>query len=344
MTEARAAGESSLHSDLLASLGIALFHTDENGRWTFLSRAWTQITGYEVSESLDMPSRLYLHEADLLKSSRLIRSMQRNPGVLCRETLRARKADGTYCLVEVNARLEGGQHNQPVSAWGFLTEVYQRKPALRAPHGNAVAVQSAQLNAQASLTLIENALQSLSATALSEEQIRLVRMARSGADGLRALVHTTSPREGPLRTVPVRPMHILLVEDQPVTQKLVTLLLEKWGHSVRTASDGHAALDAFAKGKFDLVLMDLQMPVMDGLAATRAIRELEAREQRTPTPIVAMTAQNSDTDRDTCLENGMDDFVSKPVTASALERILARRTRPPRPGPQVPSTRNKNTK
>lgn len=118
------------------------------------------------------------------------------------------------------------------------------------------------------------------------------------------------------------PLRILLVDDQPVTQKLVSLLLEKWGHQVQVADDGRAAVTRFMQQKFDLVLMDLQMPVMDGLTATQTLREYEARLELAHTPIVAMTAQTSDTDRELCLRVGMDDFLPKPVTASAMQRLL----------------------
>jgi PAS domain S-box-containing protein len=324
VADAGETGEASPHHDLPTHLGLALFRTDEGGRWTFLTRAWTQITGYTVEESLRMPSRLYVHQADLLKSTRLIRVMQRNPGVLCRETLRVRKADGEHCVIEVNARLEAGPHNAPVSVSGYLAEVPQRtptrlRPALPQPDGNSVATRSARLNMQASLTLLAKALQSLSGTALSADQARWLLMAKSGTDALRGLIDRAPSMP---RATSTRPMRILLVEDQPVTQKLVALLLEKWGHSVHVAGDGRVGLDAFVHGTFDLVLMDLQMPVMDGFAATHAMREYEARCSLARTPIVAMTAQSGSADRELCLQSGMDDFLPKPVTASALEHIL----------------------
>lgn len=136
--------------------------------------------------------------------------------------------------------------------------------------------------------------------------------------------------DGTANSMQTRALNILLVEDQPVTQKLVSLLLEKRGHHVELAGDGQSALERFTQKKFDLVLMDLQMPVMDGIAATQAMRAYEAQSARARTPIVAMTAQTASGDRDMCLAAGMDDYLPKPVVTSALERVL-REHCPPRP-------------
>jgi signal transduction histidine kinase/DNA-binding response OmpR family regulator len=120
-----------------------------------------------------------------------------------------------------------------------------------------------------------------------------------------------------------RPRHILLVEDHPVNQEVAIRLLEAWGHAVLTAETGPAALAALADRHFDLVLMDVQMPGMDGLQATAEIRR---REQGSGwrTPIVALTAHGAAADRERCLAAGMDDFVSKPLDARVLFRTIER--------------------
>jgi CheY-like chemotaxis protein len=106
-------------------------------------------------------------------------------------------------------------------------------------------------------------------------------------------------------------------------------LLEKLGHSVVMACDGRVALDTLEREPFDLVLMDVQMPEMDGFEATNAIR---AREKSTGAhiPIVAMTARAMSGDREKCLASGMDDYVSKPISlaelSSAVGRVMAGRT------------------
>jgi two-component system, sensor histidine kinase and response regulator len=122
------------------------------------------------------------------------------------------------------------------------------------------------------------------------------------------------------------PLAVLLAEDNLVNQKLATRLLEKMGHRVTLAPDGAAAVRAHAAGPFDLILMDVQMPEMNGLEATARIRE---REKGTGehTPIVALTAHAIQGDRERCLAAGMDDYLSKPLHATALAEMLKSATR-----------------
>ena len=118
------------------------------------------------------------------------------------------------------------------------------------------------------------------------------------------------------------PMNILLVEDNLVNQTLAVKLLQKQGHRVTVAGNGRLAVDAFQDGAFDVILMDVQMPEMDGIDATRAIRCLEISSS-TRIPIVAMTAQTMQGDRDKCFAAGMDAFVSKPIRLSELHAALS---------------------
>ena len=115
-------------------------------------------------------------------------------------------------------------------------------------------------------------------------------------------------------------LNILLVEDHLVNQKLAIALLSRWGHQVSVADNGQLALDALAQRRYDLVLMDMLMPVMDGLEATRRFRQIE---QGPRTPIVAMTANAMQGDRDQCIAAGMDDYLSKPIQTPELQRVLA---------------------
>lgn len=112
---------------------------------------------------------------------------------------------------------------------------------------------------------------------------------------------------------------VLVAEDNPVNQRVVRGLLAKLGCEVLVVPDGARAVETSRDGRFDLIFMDCQMPVMDGYEATRRIRDRE----RTHTPIVALTAGVLDGDRQRCLEAGMDDFLSKPVRLEDLERVLS---------------------
>jgi two-component system, sensor histidine kinase and response regulator len=118
-----------------------------------------------------------------------------------------------------------------------------------------------------------------------------------------------------------RPLNILLAEDSLVNQKLATSLLQRQGHQVRVVNNGREALAALASSQFELILMDIQMPEMDGLEATRQIRALEQGCGRR-TPILAMTAHALKGDRQRCLETGMDGYIAKPVRAQDLLRAI----------------------
>ena len=119
-------------------------------------------------------------------------------------------------------------------------------------------------------------------------------------------------------------LRVLLVEDHPVNQKLATHLLQRWGHRVTLAHNGQEALDAVGAGQpFDLLLMDMQMPVMDGIEATRHIRALEALRGWPALPIIAMTANAMQGDREDCLAAGMNDYLSKPMRPDELSDKLA---------------------
>jgi len=115
-------------------------------------------------------------------------------------------------------------------------------------------------------------------------------------------------------------LDILLVEDNKINQRLALVLLGRVGHRVTLADNGQIALDLLAQQRFDLVLMDMMMPVLDGLQATRCFR---ASEQGRRTPIVAMTANVMPGDRERCLQAGMDDYLSKPISVSELNRVIA---------------------
>jgi CheY-like chemotaxis protein len=119
-----------------------------------------------------------------------------------------------------------------------------------------------------------------------------------------------------------RSLQVLLVEDHPVNQLLATTLLKKWGHSVVLAQNGQEALDIFPSQTWDVVLMDMQMPVMGGLEATRRLRASEPAGQHTP--IIAMTANAMESDRLACLNVGMDEHLAKPFNSASLQACILR--------------------
>jgi PAS domain S-box-containing protein len=136
-------------------------------------------------------------------------------------------------------------------------------------------------------------------------------------------------RDGPLQSgelsaYPLPPLHFLAADDVPQNLELLTLLLTKRGHTLQTACDGEKAVRMSAEQRYDVILMDVQMPMMDGLAATRAIREREQANGAQPVPIVAMTASVLAAHREASSAAGMNGFASKPVDWFALSHEIAR--------------------
>jgi two-component system sensor histidine kinase/response regulator len=140
---------------------------------------------------------------------------------------------------------------------------------------------------------------------------------------------------GPGDGAAVRRLDVLVAEDNPTNQQVLATILRGLGHRVTLASDGREAMDRVAAADFDLVLMDIQMPEMSGVEATRRIRALPP--PRGSVPIVAATAMGSPQDRETFLAAGMNDVLVKPVTRPAVERAIAGHFQP-RAAPAAPAT------
>ena len=115
----------------------------------------------------------------------------------------------------------------------------------------------------------------------------------------------------------VRPLRILLAEDNAVNQKVAINVLQKRGHTVTLAVNGREAVALAASKTFDLILMDIQMPEMDGYEATAAIREME-QTTGSHIPIIALTAHAMKSDEDRSIASGMDDFMAKPIHVTEL--------------------------
>jgi CheY-like chemotaxis protein len=143
-----------------------------------------------------------------------------------------------------------------------------------------------------------------------------------------ALKDEPPPASAPDAPVPVhcpaemRALRVLLVEDNRVNQALATALLKKSGCVIRLAGDGRQALEALRADEFDLVLMDVCMPEMDGYEATRRIRAGECGPDRKHICIAAMTANAMEGDREKCLDAGMDEYLSKPINKSELVAVV----------------------
>ena len=117
---------------------------------------------------------------------------------------------------------------------------------------------------------------------------------------------------------------ILVADDDPTHQLVIKVLLKKAGYHVLAAPDGKIALEKFAQADPDIVLMDCQMPILDGFQATQAIRQLESNSNDQPVPIIAVTGGSAVGDREKCIAAGMDDYLSKPFTSRQLLEIISK--------------------
>lgn len=135
--------------------------------------------------------------------------------------------------------------------------------------------------------------------------------------GMRPVLPQTTPREDR----PRQSLRILLAEDNPVNQKVALRQLESLGYKADVVANGQEVLDLLQQVRYDLILMDCQMPVMDGYEATRRLRQQERRSGHR-TVVIAITANAMQEDRERCLQAGMDDYLSKPVLKEDLERVL----------------------
>lgn len=137
-----------------------------------------------------------------------------------------------------------------------------------------------------------------------------VEMALDASEDINQLVSNT-----------IRQSKILVVEDNPMNQKLIRLILEQWGCDYRLAENGRIALDFVQNGSFDIVLMDIQMPVMDGYETTKAIRAMEGNANQ-HIPIIALSATTVNSEKDKIFAAGMDSFLSKPFTPNKLKKAV----------------------
>jgi CheY-like chemotaxis protein len=200
----------------------------------------------------------------------------------------------------------------------------QGKPGAWLDHGVPVVALAPQEDRDAIETYTEAGCAGWLLTPLRRASVlqRLAILTRGAAEPLTG--SSEDERAAPTRTADLR---VLLAEDNPVNALLARALLERNGCSVMTVGTGVEAIAALESGPYDIVLMDLHMPELDGFGATAAIRAMRGSVARIP--IIALTAAASEEDRRACRAAGMDDFITKPLDPRALELLLARWTRPP---------------
>jgi two-component system, sensor histidine kinase and response regulator len=171
----------------------------------------------------------------------------------------------------------------------------------------------------------------LATLGLAACELKPIRAARLAATLARALLDHSAPPEKTPASAAAAKRHpglpILVAEDNVVNQKVTRLLLHNLGYTAEIAANGREAVDALHRRRFALVLMDAQMPVLDGIEATREIRQAQLAGElgeNAGVRIVAMTANAMAGDREACLAAGMDDYLAKPVKPDALRAMLDR--------------------
>jgi len=178
----------------------------------------------------------------------------------------------------------------------------------------------------------------LDQTSLTKEQRHYLSTIRTCCDQLLQVTSSALDQPPPKPTEPSAiptlaneyPLHILLAEDNPINQQLALILLKKMGYSPDIAANGKEVLDRLHDAHYDIIFMDVQMPEMDGLEATRAIRSQTRSTNPTSSPtvsapspiIIAMTANTTSQDREQCLASGMNDYLSKPIDLPELTSML----------------------
>ena len=239
----------------------------------------------------------------------------------------ARAADAPYDIVVLDMMMpvvDGLTLGQEIRRSGDYGEPKLVMLSSRDQRGGGRALEEAGFDAFMTKPVKRNVLHRL--------LVRLFAMPGSGAEARPA-----APPVGAAARSHESPLRVLVAEDNPTNQKVALSMLKRLGYRADAVANGREALKALRLIPYDLVLMDVQMPDMDGLEATRRFRELEAGSNRR-VPIIAMTAHASTSDRERCLAAGMDGFVTKPVQREELGRILAARLRRPAPsGPAAPT-------
>jgi signal transduction histidine kinase/DNA-binding response OmpR family regulator len=226
-------------------------------------------------------------------------------------------AENTFDLMLLDVQMPG------MDGFELMTEIHRRWPETPmrtivltslGQRGDATKFREQKLDAYLTKPL-----------KISELFVIIQKLFANSAPGDRALLTRHSLREEQTVAKVERPLHVLLAEDNLVNQKVASRMLEKRGHTVTIVSDGVAAVKAFKAHRFDIILMDVQMPEMDGLQATAQIRRMEQELGLPENPrirIIALTAHAMASDRARCLAAGMDDFISKPIQAAELFKLL----------------------
>jgi CheY-like chemotaxis protein len=333
--------------DAIEAIPEGVVFLDAEGRYILWNRSYAEIyhrsadlfrPGARLVDTLregvrrgDYPAAIGREEAWLAEREAML---QEGTGERHEQQL----ADGRWLMIEDRRTSEGGVIGLRVD----ITAMKSQAEALAQALARAEAASRAKSEFLADMSHalrtplngVSGLAQALEGTALDADQRGLVADIRASAAELERLVHglldygeiaSAAPSSGSGARSGRAPaaLRVLVADDNPTNRKVVALMLTAAGMAPTCVEDGRQALEAWRAGAFDVVLMDLRMPVMDGLEAIRAIRETEGREGRVRAPILVLSANTSPQDRQASAQAGADGHVGKPIQADTLMAALA---------------------
>jgi PAS domain S-box-containing protein len=291
-----------------------LWEWDAQSNVVFLSPRCKQMLGYAEDE---LPSRpgvweSLIHPEDLDRVRQQLKDHveQRTPSYVAEYRLRTR--GGSYKWIQARGQALWDSEGRPIRMVGFHTDINERKLSEK-----TAAPEAARPDPIPSVSAVPPEAGPLQEPAGKASTATVQHPAAVVTQQPAVTAQQPPSQNGALR--------ILLAEDNIINQKVATAFLKVDGHRVVVASNGKLAVEKALGNTFDVVLMDVQMPEMDGLEACAAIRLAEQATGRR-TPIVAMTAHAMKGDREMCIAAGMDDYLTKPIDSAALRRVLRKVT------------------
>lgn len=238
-------------------------------------------------------------------------------------------SDGRWLMIEERRMSDGGVIGLRVD----ITDMKRQAEALQLALNHSAAAQAAKADFLADmshelrtpLNAVLGLTEALDATPLAPDQHALIADVRAAARQLDRLIDGLLDHDEPKddadnsrEVTTARPLRLLAADDNPANRKVIQLMLEAAGMRVVTVEDGAQAVETWRSGDFDAVLMDLRMPVMDGITAIREIRAVEAASQRPRTPMIVISANTSPRDREVTAAAGADGHLGKPIQLDAL--------------------------
>ncbi|MBN1662410.1 MAG: response regulator, partial [Deltaproteobacteria bacterium] len=335
---------------IVESLEDGYYEIDLRGNFIFFNDALCGMLGYERNAMEGINIKRFVDEENEKKIFDIFRTVLNSAHSINAFDSSIIRKDGAIRVVESSLSLIKDATNQPIGFRGISRDVTERKEA-EALTQEKMAAEAASRSKNEFLANMSHEIRTPlnSITGITELVLdaQLRPEQREDPEAVKAALGLSADRQEitpktrkPLLQFGKQALHILVAEDTPFNQKFIQRLLTRWGLKATIVGNGIQAVKAAARQSFDIILMDVQMPEMDGFEAAVAIRKLESRTGR-HTPIIAMTAHAMKGDRERCLAAGMDDYLPKPISSDALQNMIAELV-PVAPGLSQPPANQKS--